>query len=52
MDFVKSNGGLEYAVAELEKYVGQAVAALGVLPDSYEKKCLIELAHFTARRKK
>ena len=52
VDFVKSNGGLEYAVAELEKYVGQAVAALGVLPDSYEKKCLIELAHFTARRKK
>ena len=52
VDFVKSNGGLEYAVAELVKYVGQAVAALGVLPDSYEKKCLIELAHFTARRKK
>lgn len=50
--FVKSNGGLEYAVAELDKYVSRAVDALGVLPDSYEKKCLIELAHFTARRKK
>ena len=50
--FVKSNGGLEYAVAELDKYVSRAVDALGVLPDSYEKTCLIELAHFTARRKK
>lgn len=52
VDFVKSNGGLEYAASELEKYVGLAVEALDVLPDSYEKTCLIELAHFTARRKK
>lgn len=52
VDFVKSNGGLEYAAAQLEKYVSQAVGALDVLPDSYEKTCLIELAHFTARRKK
>lgn len=52
VDFVKSNGGLEYAAAELQNYVNQAVEALDVLPDSYEKTCLIELAHFTARRKK
>ena len=50
--FVKENGGLDYAEAELDHYVGQAVKALDVLPDSYEKTCLIELAHFTARRKK
>ena len=36
----------------LDHYVGQAVKALDVLPDSFEKSCLIELAHFTARRKK
>ena len=50
--FVKGNGGLDYAAAELDHYVGQAVKALEVLPDSYEKTCLIELAHFTAKRKK
>ena len=50
--FVKENGGLDYAEAELDYYVGQAVKALDVLPDSFEKTCLIELAHFTARRKK
>ena len=50
--FVKENGGLDYAAAELDKYVALAVRALEVLPDSYEKDCLVELAHFTARRKK
>lgn len=48
--FVKANAGLEGARKELEKYVGQAVRALDVLPDSFEKECLVELAHFTARR--
>lgn len=52
VDFVRTNGGLDYAAFELEKYVEQAVKALEVLPESYEKACLIELAHFTARRKK
>ena len=50
--FVKSNGGLEYAVKELERYVDDAVKALEVLPDSYEKECLIALAHFTGKRNK
>lgn len=48
--FVKSCGGLEYAVNQLDKYVGKAVDALSVLPDSKEKEMLVELAHFTARR--
>ena len=51
VSFVKSNGGLEYAMAALDRYVDEAVSALAVLPDSYEKKCLEELAYFTARRK-
>lgn len=48
--FVKSNGGLDYAVLQLEKYVDQAVDALSVLEDSRAKEMLVELAHFTARR--
>ena len=50
MDFVKSRGGVEYAKARLQEYVGQAVEAIAVLGDSVEKKCLTELAHFTAIR--
>jgi len=50
--FVRDNGGIEYAVARLESYVEAAVAALTILPDSYEKICLRELAYFTARRDK
>ena len=48
--FVKSNGGLENAVGSLNRYVAGAIRALGVLPDSYEKKCLEDLAYFTAKR--
>ena len=50
--FVKNNGGLDYARTMLDKYVNEAVEALGVLPDSYEKRCLEELAYYTANRKK
>ncbi len=50
VEFVKANGGLEYSVSQLNKYVGQAVDALSVLPDSREKEMLKELAYFTARR--
>jgi octaprenyl-diphosphate synthase len=52
VSFVKSNGGLEYAVAALDEYVDMAVRALEVFPDSFERTCLVELAHFTAKRKK
>ncbi len=48
--FVKANGGLEYSVNQLDKYVVQAVDALTVLPDSKEKEFLKELAYFTAKR--
>lgn len=48
--FVKASGGLEYAVAQLDRYVAEAVEALSVLPDSQEKEMLVELAHFTAKR--
>ncbi len=48
--FAKANGGLEYSVNQLDKYVSQAVGALAVLPDSKEKELLVELAYFTAKR--
>ena len=50
VSFVKANGGLDYAVERLEAYVDDAVRALSVLPESEEKKMLVELAYFTARR--
>lgn len=50
--FVKENGGLEYAVLRLEQYVDEAVKALDVLPDTTEKKYLVELARYTALREK
>jgi octaprenyl-diphosphate synthase len=51
LDFVRSNGGLEYAAAALDRYVAQAVESLSVLPESKSKEYLVELAYFTARRK-
>lgn len=50
LDFVRCNGGVEYAMKRLDEYVEEAVRALDVLEDSAEKKCLAELAHFTALR--
>ena len=52
VEFVKSNGGLEYAETRLDDYVGEALKALDVLPDSYEKECLVQLAHYTGKRNK
>ena len=50
VSFVRCNGGLEAARAELDAYVEKAVKALDVLPESFEKDCLVELAYFTAKR--
>lgn len=52
VSFVHENHGLEYAVSELDRYVGQAVEALTVLPECREKSLLQELAYFTAKRNK
>ena len=52
VDFVKRNGGLEYASNRLDYYVNQAVEALNVLPESYEKELLVKLARYTANRDK
>ena len=50
--FVKANGGMEYASERLDFYVNQAVEALAVLPESFEKTLLAKLARYTANREK
>ena len=52
VNFVKENGGLEYAVARLDEFVDAAVSALSPLPASAEKDALVALAHYTAKRDK
>lgn len=52
VEFVRDNGGIDYAVARLNDYVYAAVEALKVLPESMEKDCLVKLAHYTAFRDK
>ena len=49
-DFVLSHGGIEYATARLEEYIGKAVAALAPVPDSPAKEALVEIAHFNSFR--
>ena len=50
VDFVRNNGGLEYAVSRLNSYVEQAVKALDAFPESEAKESLVKLAYFTADR--
>lgn len=50
VEFVKTNGGIDYARRRLNEYVDEAVSALEALPDSQEKDFLVQLAYFTARR--
>ena len=50
VEFVKTNGGIDYARRRLNEYVDEAVSALEALPDSQEKNFLVQLAYFTARR--
>ena len=50
MEFVKQNGGVEYAYGQLEEFVAQAKEALCVLRDSREKELLLSLAEYTGKR--
>ena len=52
VDFVKRNEGMKYASDRLDFYVDQAVEALNVLPESFEKELLVTLARYTANREK
>jgi len=49
-EFVFSNGGIEYASAKLDEFVGDALAALEVLPDSRDRDFLEEIARYNSSR--
>lgn len=49
-DFVKQNGGIEYASARLDEYIRMADEAVAVFPDSPAKDALVEIARFNAYR--
>lgn len=50
--FVFSHGGVEYAVRRLEELVAEAKEALASFPQSEARDILMELADYTAYRKK
>lgn len=52
IEFVRRNGGIEYAQRVLDEYVGRAVSALQVLSPSKEKELLISLTKYIALRNK
>lgn len=52
VDFVRSNGGIEYAQKCLDEHISNAVASISVLPESAERSYLEKLAYFTAVRNK
>jgi octaprenyl-diphosphate synthase len=49
-DFVFKHCGDVYASSRLDEYVGKAVRALDVFPESKEKDYLVSIAVFTAKR--
>lgn len=50
--FVKANNGVEGACRMLDVYIEKAVDALRPMPESFEKQCLTDLAHYVAIRNK
>jgi octaprenyl-diphosphate synthase len=52
INFVKLNGGLEYATEKMNEYKNKAIAVLEEFPDNEYKNSLIELINFTVTRKK
>ena len=49
--FVKTRGGMDYAVARLDEYVDKAIAALDVLPQGEDRQALADLARFVSEGK-
>lgn len=52
IDFVKENGGIEYAYEKMMQYKNDALQLLEQYPDSEAKESLIELVNYTIQRKK
>lgn len=49
-DFVWARGGIEYASAKLDEFIGKAVSFLGVFPEGQAKEYLRQLAEYNAFR--
>jgi octaprenyl-diphosphate synthase len=52
IDFVRSHGGIDYAVARANEYRASAHECLSTLPDSLWKKSLLEFTDFVVERTK
>ena len=53
IDFVRRNGGLDYAASQMQKYQREAFDILNELPNGGEyRKGLEQLIRFTTERKK
>lgn len=52
VDFVKHNGGLEYANRKMLEYRAQALKILDMFPESASREALQHLVEFTVSRKK
>ena len=50
IEFVKRSGGLEYAIAAMNKYHQEAMILLNEFPENSYKQSLIELVQFTIER--
>lgn len=50
VDFVKANGGLEYAQKRLDEMIDAALGELDVLPESKDKELLRQLAEYVGNR--
>ena len=50
LDYVKDNGGLEYAQNMLESYIGEAISALDILDETKEREILKNLATYVGKR--
>jgi len=51
VEFVKDNGGIDYARKMMIEYRNKALEILASFPESEARKGLIELVHFTTTRK-
>jgi octaprenyl-diphosphate synthase len=52
IEFVKANGGIEYARKQMEMFAEKAVDNLSSYPDSDAKRALTEMVTYTLERKK
>ena len=50
IEFVKGSGGLDYAVASMNRYHQEAMLLLKEFPDTSYKRSLIQLVQFTIER--